>query len=305
MLRIGTTSWGEKTLIESGRFYPPTAKTSPQRLAFYSSSFPVTELDTTYYGIPRVRTVEGWAHHTSSSFVFDVKAFRLFTRHRTPLAALPPDCRKAVPAERDVYYDDVPASVRSELWSAFRAALEPLRRTGKLGVVLLQFAPWFVFGPESIEHLETCVSELEGYRVAVEMRNKSWFPEHRRAETLALERALGVSHVVVDEPQGFASSVPQVWAVTNPDASVVRLHGRNRAMWHGRRAASASERFDYLYPPDELRSFVGPVRRLADEADEVHVLFNNCHLDYAQRNARALHQLMDEAQPRPRADLAP
>lgn len=307
MIRVGTTSWGEKTLIESGRFYPPTVKTSPQRLAFYASRFPITEIDTSYYGIPRVSTAESWARHTPGGFSFDIKAFRLFTRHRTPRAALPPELRAALRPERgrDVYYDDVPARVRDELWSEFRAALEPLARADKLGVVLLQFAPWFVFGPASFEHLAVCATELQGYRVAVEMRNKSWFSERHAKETLELERTLGLAHVVVDEPQGFASSVPRVWAVTHPEVAVVRLHGQNRAMWHGRTAVSAAERFDYLYAEAELHTFVEPVRRLADEVRDVHVLFNNCHRDNAQRNARRLQQLLDEPRLGSRADLAP
>jgi uncharacterized protein YecE (DUF72 family) len=34
---------------------------------------------------------------------------------------------------------------------------------------------------------------------------------------------------VLDEPQGFPSSVPAVWEATSPDLAIVRLHGRNRA----------------------------------------------------------------------------
>lgn len=35
--------------------------------------------------------------------------------------------------------------MRGKLWRRFRLGLEPLRQAGKLGVVLLQFAPRFVF----------------------------------------------------------------------------------------------------------------------------------------------------------------
>ena len=46
---------------------------------------------------------------------------------------------------------------------------------------------------------------------------------------------------------------------------------------------------------DELRGWVGPVRALADEAERIHVLMNNCYRDYAVRNARQLAALL--AQP--------
>ena len=42
---VGTASWTDQTLIKSGRFYPPDAKTPEQRLRFYASQFPVVEVD--------------------------------------------------------------------------------------------------------------------------------------------------------------------------------------------------------------------------------------------------------------------
>jgi uncharacterized protein YecE (DUF72 family) len=40
---VGTSSWTDKTLIECGRFYPPTATTPEERLRFYASQFPIVE----------------------------------------------------------------------------------------------------------------------------------------------------------------------------------------------------------------------------------------------------------------------
>lgn len=290
---IGTTSWTEKSLIESGRFYPPEAKSAEARLRYYASQFPIVEVDSSYYAIPREETTQKWAERTPPGFVFDVKAFRLFTHHRTPIAMLPPDVREevAAPDREDVYLGDVPEAVVEELWRRFRASLEPLRRAGKLGAVLVQFAPWFVYRTSSLEHMARCAAELEGLQVAVELRNKSWFERHRR-DTLEHERRIGVANVVADEPQGTGHSVPPVWEVTIPGLAVVRLHGRNRATWRARELASAAERFDYLYDESELGELVGPIRRLAEDANHVHVLFNNCHRDYAQRNAATLRDLM-------------
>jgi uncharacterized protein YecE (DUF72 family) len=42
---VGTTSWTEKTLIDSGLFYPPAVKTPEDRLKYYATKFPVTEVD--------------------------------------------------------------------------------------------------------------------------------------------------------------------------------------------------------------------------------------------------------------------
>jgi uncharacterized protein YecE (DUF72 family) len=176
------------------------------------------------------------------------KAYRLFTQNQTPLAALPKDIREglALSTKKNLYYKDMPAELLDELWERFRSALDPLRSAGKLGVVLFQFAPWFVFRPSNLELIAACAQRLPGDRIAVELRNKSWFAEKHIEETTDFEREHGLVHVVVDEPQGFPSSVPAVWEASSPDLAIVRLHGRNRATW-AKKGISAAERFNYLY----------------------------------------------------------
>jgi uncharacterized protein YecE (DUF72 family) len=41
------------------------------------------------------------------------------------------------------------------------------------------------------------------------------------------------------------------------------------------RGGSASERFDYLYPDEELAEWVDPLKELSQQAEEAYVLFNN------------------------------
>ena len=93
---VGTTSWTEKTLVESGRFYSPDVQTAEGRLRFYASRFPVVEVDSSYYGLPSSRNASLWAERTPDGFVFDVKAYRLFTQYQTPPDALPKDIREGL-----------------------------------------------------------------------------------------------------------------------------------------------------------------------------------------------------------------
>jgi uncharacterized protein YecE (DUF72 family) len=299
IILVGTTSWTDRTLIESGRFYPPEVHTAEERLRYYVSQFPIVEVDSSYYALPTARNSKLWVERTPAGFVFDVKAFRLLTGHQTPPEALPKDLRDQLGLidQKNVYYRDIPAEIRDEIWERFRTALEPLDQAGKLGVVVFQFAPWVVYARKSLEHLVTCAGKLRGYQLAVEFRNKSWFAESHRADVLAFERDHGLAHMVVDEPQGFPSSIPAVWEVTSPEVAVVRLHGRNRATWN-KKGLSAAERFNYLYSEHELKDFVGPVQQLAGQSRQVHVLFNNCHGDQAQQNARQLRLLMQRIQVR-------
>jgi uncharacterized protein YecE (DUF72 family) len=291
---VGTASWTDKTLIDSGRFYPPEAKTPEARLRHYAAHFPLVEVDSSYYALPAPRSAEAWAQRTPEGFAFDVKAFRLFTGHGATPSALPKDLRAALPqADRNtIYYRDLPDELRSELWKRFRAGLQPLVDAGKLRAVLLQLAPWLVANRDAFAHLRHCRDMLPDLRLAVELRNKSWFSDKSRERVLAFEREQAFAHVTVDEPQGFASSIPQLWEATRPDLGIFRLHGHNREMWTKKGLKTSAERFNYLYSTAELEALVPSVRSLSERVDELHVLFNNCHEDKAQRNAIEFQQLL-------------
>ena len=136
----GIAGWADKSLIDSKLFYPMAVKTSADRLAFYASQFPLVEVDSTYYGIPKQETVEAWVAKTPAHFTFDVKSFSLFTNHPTRPLSMPPDLREGLPAalreKRNLYLEHVADDIVDETWDRFRAALEPLRAAGKLAAVL-------------------------------------------------------------------------------------------------------------------------------------------------------------------------
>jgi uncharacterized protein YecE (DUF72 family) len=211
-----------------------------ERLRYYASRFPVVEVAGSHVGLPSWRNAGLWAERDPAGFVFDVKAFGLLTQNQTPPDALPKDIRaaRAPTAKQNLYYAYMPPEVLDPLWERFRSALDPLREAGKLGVVLFQFAPWFVYRPYSLDLISDFVERLPGDRIAVEFRNKSWLDERHRARTLDFEREHGVVHVPVDEPRGFASSVPTVWETTSPELAILRLPQRNRAPASRRRPAT-------------------------------------------------------------------
>jgi uncharacterized protein YecE (DUF72 family) len=99
-IRVGTASWTDKTLIESG-WYPPEANTPEKRLRYYARQFPLVEVDSSYYALPAERTVAAWATRTPAGFTFNVKSFSLFTHHPTRIAALPKDLRARRAAGRE------------------------------------------------------------------------------------------------------------------------------------------------------------------------------------------------------------
>jgi len=179
-------------------------------------------------------------------------------------------------SKQTVYDKDVPDEVRQELWRRFRAMLEVLRSANKLGAVHMQFAPWVAFHPETFDYLEYCRAMLAGFTVAVEFRNQSWFNGDKHTNrTLRFERENDLVNVVVDEPQEVPNTIPQVWEVTNPQLSIVRLHGHNRATWNKKGLKTSSQRFGYDYDEKELKTLAGQVKHVAPKAKQVHVLFNN------------------------------
>jgi uncharacterized protein YecE (DUF72 family) len=92
---VGTSSWTDKTLIESRKFYPASATTPEDRLRFYASQFPIVEIDSSYYGIPPIENAQRWVERTPPGFVFNIKTYRLFTRHQTPVISMAKDLRAA------------------------------------------------------------------------------------------------------------------------------------------------------------------------------------------------------------------
>ncbi|MGH3036365.1 MAG: DUF72 domain-containing protein [Gaiellaceae bacterium] len=249
-------------------------KTAEDRLRYYAERFSTVEVDSTYYRLPDEPTVSRWNERTPDGFVMHVKAFGMMTRHPVRAEQLPPDLRGAAPADDRGRIDRPPRELRAEAFARFHAALEPLRSAGKLGGILLQFPSYVVAKDLSRDYLAWAVEQLRGDRPLVEFRHRSWLDEENRAETLAFLEELGATHVVVDAPKTEAKNlVPTVVAATSPLA-YVRMHGRNADTWNVR-GGSASDRFDYLYSEEELREWAGPLRELAEGAEEVYVLFNN------------------------------
>jgi len=301
-IRIGISSWADKTLLASG-WYPKGARDAASRLAYYASRFPLVENDAPYYALPSERQTELWSERTPDGFTMNVKAFALLTQHYTDPARLPADLREALPADlegkRRVYPKDLDPLFLAEVATRFRNSLAPLRRSGRLGLVLFQYPVWIPFGRATRELIAATRDLLPDDRIAVEFRNATWMTDGHRDETLAFLRDRGFVYTCVDEPQGFPSSVPPVTEATT-DIALVRFHGQNSARWN-RAAQEARDRFDYRYSVAELRQWVPAIRRLADRAESVHVVMNNCFADHAAVNAGQLSELLGADAVRPAA----
>ncbi|HTS72275.1 MAG TPA: DUF72 domain-containing protein [Gaiellaceae bacterium] len=299
-IRIGTCSWADESL--SKYFYPPGVKGAEERLRYYAERFDTVEANSTYYRLPDREMVQKWADRTPDGFVMHVKAFGVMTRHPVKVEQLPTDLREDAPRDERGRVDRPPREFRAEVFRRFRDALEPLRETRKLGGILMQFPPYVVPKPASLDYLEWAHAQLGADEMLVEFRHASWLDDEHRAETLAFLERNHMTYVIVDAPRTDARNVlPTVVATTSPTA-YVRFHGRNAATWN-KRTRSAAERFDHLYSDDELREWVEPLSELAGQSETVYAMFNNNGrsdtttgtIAQAPVNAQMLRSLLQDA----------
>jgi uncharacterized protein YecE (DUF72 family) len=293
-IAVGTASWTDPSLIRTGLFYPTGCSSPEDRLRYYCTQFPFVEVDSSYYAMLSEANAAKWAQRSPDGFTFNVKAFRALTQHQTPRKSLPPDIARSLqPSNKiNVYYKDLPAEIRDELWTRFIQAVQPLAAAGKLGALHFQFPPWFIAKRDNYMYLEEVRGQLEGFTVAIEFRSASWFDELTREATLKVERDNAFVNVVVDEPQGFKSSVPGVWEATNDELAIVRLHGRNTSTWEAKGATAASDRFNYDYSDEELTEIAQNAQKLAAHVRVVQVVMNNNYQDQGVRNGRSLQRML-------------
>ncbi len=267
-IRVGCCNWSDHP-----NFYP--ARLRPEdRLAFYARHFPVVEVDSTAYNFHRPEAVARWAAVTPDNFAFVVKAHRTLTLHERDEAG-----RVLPPTEADA--------------ARFRESVAPLRASGKLRAVLLQFPPSFTATGPHRDHLCRLREWFGDDLIAAEFRHRSWFAGGDSGErTFALLRELRIVYTIVDEPQGAANSVPPAVAVTNPALCLVRFHGRNTETWNDPRLKGTLDRYTYRYSEEELREWLPKIAAVRETAREAHLLFNNNAGGHAVPNAREMTELL-------------
>jgi len=259
-LRVGTCGYSYKEWVEAG-FYPPDTKPSDM-LSLYVKKFPVTELNYTWYQMPRSEAIERQRRQAPPHFLFAAKLTRSMT------------------------HDVEPETWRNQA-AAYRNGVTPLVQAKQLAAVLVQLPPGFDRSLKNRSYLAALLDELEGLPLAVEFRHDSWATDRVFAE---LEKRR-VTLVAVDEPN-FPGLFPALDVVTNPELFYIRFHGRNAAGWG---KGKKQVQFDYDYSEDELREWMEErIIGMTREAREGVIVFNNHVRAQAPKNAFALARLLLE-----------
>jgi uncharacterized protein YecE (DUF72 family) len=290
---IGTASWTDPTLVKSDTFYPPSAKTAEDRLKFYAEQFNTVEVDSTYYTLPAERNAKLWSERTPDGFVFHIKAFALMTQHPAEVSRLPKNIREMLPAaQRDQRRLTSPSrEVVDTAFQMFWSAMDPLKQSGKLGMIAFTFPPYFVPKPANFDYMASLPERLPGASIAIEFRHPSWVRDERqRADTMNFLREHGLYYTSIDAPKDD-SIVPSFIEATG-DQLYLRMHGHNRENWF-KHNITAAERFKYLYSESELDTVAKDLQRLDDlGVKRASVIFNNCYQNFGIMNASTMATIL-------------
>jgi len=271
----------------------PTKMPAGERLRWYAQHFELVEVNSTFYSVPEPRMVERWCAATPTEFTFDVKLHQLFSYHSTPAKLLPPDLQRR--AETDVK-GNVKSTphLQDAMLKTFLRSMSILRNAGKLGLLLLQLSPAFSPRKHQLNELEPLIDMLGDYDLAIEFRNRNWAVGDQLESTIDFVREHRAIFVNVDAPASdhFTVMPSDMDEVTNPRAAYLRLHGRNAKAYVTGKTVAA--RFDYDYSDKEIADVDERSKKLAQEARELHVIFNNNNLDYAPRAALRLRKALGQ-----------
>ncbi len=287
---IGTASWTDPEFIKAG-WYPDEVKNDAEgRLRYYAEHFPMVEVNATFYALPRIGTVQAWADRTPDDFRFHVKAHQVISGHASDPARLHEPLRDLpYEADRRGRIRRPSREMRDAVIDSMVEAIAPLG--DKLGSVLLQLPPHVASGDDTRAEVGRIIERLTPLRTAVEFRHVSWAQPGQREAAAEMLAERDAAWVCVDAPRiDVTSAMPPIVEVTCPELAYLRLHGRNAGTWQGSR--TVAERFDWQYSDEELGEWVGPVMDMAERAQEVAVVFNNNHGDFALRSAARFGELL-------------
>ena len=266
---IGTAGWSYKDWVPN--FYPKSQSGGFNWLQFYSHYFNCVEVNSTYYTYISPKTVEGWIEKVSDAgnFIFHIKLHQDFTHKRK--------------------FDE-------QNIKAVRFNLDLLRKSERLGGLLIQFPFSFPFDGVSVSHIQKLRDIFPDISCFVEVRHSSW--KNNRAYEFFKENDL--TFCTIDQPQiGQAIGFESI--ITN-DKAYIRFHGRNVEAWKKSLSnfgkvqtyEEQSSRYNYLYSPGELIEVEQKIKSIQHKVKEVHVIMNNHPQGDAVANAFELIHLLEE-----------
>jgi uncharacterized protein YecE (DUF72 family) len=266
---IGTAGWSYKDWVPN--FYPKNQSGGFDWLQFYSHYFNCVEVNSTYYTYISPKIVEGWIKKVedSTNFIFHIKLHQDFTHKRK--------------------FDELNIK-------AVRYNLDILKKSERLGGLLIQFPYSYSFDGNSVQHIQKIRDIFSDISCFVEVRHSSW--NNNRVYEFFKENDL--TFCTIDQPQ-IGQAIEFNPIITN-DKAYIRFHGRNVEAWKKSLSnfgkpqtyEEQSSRYNYLYSPSELIEIEQKIKSIQQKVKEVNVIMNNHPQGDAVANAFELIHLLQE-----------
>ncbi len=182
-IHIGTSGWSYKHW--KGIFYPEEI---PERkwLGYYTNQFETVELNSSFYHLPKEKTVAGWRENTPGNFLFSCKASRYITH---------------IKKLRD------PAESLKKLFDAISGLKE------KTGAVLFQLPPDLGYDMDRLMNFTDALPP--GYKYTFEFRHPGWW----RDETYRFLEKKNIAFCIYELGKVLTPRI------TTGNTVYIRLHG--------------------------------------------------------------------------------
>jgi uncharacterized protein YecE (DUF72 family) len=256
---VGCQAWtkGDWTTLPGGPtvFFPYGTK-DKERLVFFAKIFDTVEINTSFYGVPKIKAFEDWYRQTPGDFIFSLK--------------MPRDVTHAHSLQESAF------SIAEQLLSRVITLKE------KLGAILIQL-------PASFEKTRAALSDLRKFldilpreiRFAVEFRSPEWFnPE---IFDLLAERnialCLGSSEFISREKMLEAAAAPSA------NFAYMRFGGPRDLT-----------KFNHIQrPQDETMNFwAGHVKDLQAQGKQAFIYFSNHFEGHSPGSAMNFRKLLGQ-----------
>ena len=269
---IGTSGWSYPEW--KGIVYPNNLPQS-KMFQYYQEFFYTTEINSTFYQIPTIKSAQNWAEKSNSMFKFSAKIPDIVT-HKSKLNL--DECVTPL--------------------SDFINSMTPLIASKKLIAFLLQLPPKFGNKGESdyillkkfASHWEKNIKEslysrdYQPPNLVVEFRNAYWLNEENIDETFNLLQDYDFSYCSVVEPL-----LPPILRTTSKSLFYIRFHGYGKKPWFNYNFTN-SELEEWAY---KLKPILNDVLKEKTEKRKAVLYFNNHFSGYAIKNALYLAKLLN------------
>lgn len=255
-IQVGCQGWSYDDWVTGPAesiFYPQGTRTADM-LQVYARVFETVEVDSTFYAIPSVSALEGWAKRTPPGFTFSLKLPREIT-HERALA-------------------EGSASLVEEFCE--RASL----LSGRLACVLIQLPPQFELNRENGLALRSFLPRLpRDIRFSIEFRSSGWLKQ-------SVFDFLAEHNVSVALVEGQWITPADNWRLAeHPTADFTYIR------WMGARNLT---RFDIVQrsQDENLSRWVEMIASLRQRVSHIYAYFSNFYEGHAPASANKLKRLL-------------